>query len=214
MLEKIFYQSHFQPRQERSITDMTNIIRNTTGFAMHIIKEYITPDSIVVDATCGNGHDTLHLAQCGPKRLYAFDLQEQAVASTRDLLVSEGLSEALASGRIKLICASHSDIDAYISSPIDVAVFNLGYLPGSDKAVTTRSGTTSAALSCCLDRLSTGGLVCMTMYSGHPGGREEKEELLETAEALDPGIYHCAYISMINQPSDPPEILLITRKKR
>ena len=180
---------------------MTNIIRNTTGFAMHIIKEYITPDSIVVDATCGNGHDTLHLAQCGPKRLYAFDIQEQAVASTRDLLVSEGLSEALASGRIKLICASHSDIDAYISSPIDVAVFNLGYLPGCDKAVTTRSGTTSAALS-------------MTMYSGHPGGREEKEELLETAEALDPGIYHCAYISMINQPSDPPEILLITRKKR
>lgn len=214
MLEKIFYQSQFQPRSERSITDMTNIIRNTTGFAMHIIKEYITPDSIVVDATCGNGHDTLQLAQCGPKCLYAFDIQKQAVASTRELLVSNGLSGHLDSGRIKLICASHSDIDAYISSPIDVAVFNLGYLPGSNKSVTTRSDTTSAALSFCLDRLSIGGLVCMTMYSGHPGGREEKEALLETAGKLAPGIYHCAYINMINQPSDPPEILLITRKKR
>ena len=68
---------------------MTNIIRNTTGFAMHIIKEYITPYSIVVDATCGNGHDTLHLAQCRPKRLYAFDIQEQAVASTRGTFSSQ-----------------------------------------------------------------------------------------------------------------------------
>ena len=193
---------------------MTNIIRNTTGFAMHIIKEYITPDSIVVDATCGNGHDTLHLAQCGPKRLYAFDIQEQAVTSTRELLVSEGLGDSLDSGRIKLICDSHASIHTYVSSPIDVAVFNLGYLPGSDKTVTTRSETTSDALSCCLDRLSTGGLICITVYSGHPGGREEKEELLKTAESLDPGIYHAAYISMINQPSAPPEILLVTRKKR
>lgn len=191
---------------------MANIIRNTTNFAMHTIKEYIRPDSTVVDATCGNGHDTLKLAQCGPRQLYAFDIQPQAVQSTTERLINGGFESALTSGSIKVICSSHTDLNDYVKTNIDAAVFNLGYLPGSDKTVTTCPDTTTAAVFKCLDKLNPGGIVSVIMYSGHPGGKEEKNALVNAVRKLDSSRFHAAYINMLNQPSDPPEILFITKK--
>ena len=76
-----------------------NLIRSTTAFAMHIIRPYAPSGSVLIDATCGNGHDTLQLARLDPDRLFAFDVQEKAIAATKDQLLQNGYESALESGR-------------------------------------------------------------------------------------------------------------------
>ena len=95
----------------------------------------------------------------------------------------------------------------YVSSPVKLVVFNLGYLPGADKSVTTLTSSTLDAVQSALELLAKDGLVCITMYSGHQQGAEEKHALLEFAENLDSKYWHVSYISMLNQRKNPPEIL-------
>lgn len=192
---------------------MSNIIRKTTELAMHIVSEYTFPGCVIIDATCGNGHDTVALASASPSRLYAFDIQKTAVESTKSLLLTAGYETQLADETISIICDSHENMRSYVELPADVIVFNLGYLPGSDKSKTTRKEATLDAVTASLDILAKDGILCITMYSGHPEGFEEKEMLLKMAESLDSGIYHSAFISFVNQKNSPPEILLITKKK-
>ena len=94
-----------------------------------------------------------------------------------------------------------------------VIVFNLGYLPGGDKEITTHTESTLCALQAALELLRVDGLLCVTVYWGHPSGREEREAVLRWAKNLDKGIYHCVHTDMLNQPNCPPEIVLITKKK-
>ena len=195
---------------------MENIIRQTTELAMHIVRAYVKPGSVVVDATCGNGKDSLALAEMNPAKLYAFDMQEDAVRKTINLLEENGCKGSLADGRINVQQLAHENLLEFFSGKedaLDVVVFNLGYLPGGDKAITTKAQTTLAAVQGAMQLLSPDGLVCITMYSGHPEGKAEKDALLEFAEGLDSAKWHAAYISMPNQKNDPPEILLITRKQ-
>lgn len=191
---------------------MENIIRQTTEFAMHIVRAYVEPGDTVVDATCGNGHDTLALAEMGPARLYAFDVQEAAVRATTERLEANGYRKSITEGRIIVRQMAHEEMVNCIEGPVKTVVFNLGYLPGGDKDLTTKAKTTLAAVQSAMDLLLPNGLICITMYSGHAEGKREKEALLEFAEGLDAGKWHTAYISMPNQKHAPPEILLITRK--
>ncbi|MDO4177052.1 MAG: class I SAM-dependent methyltransferase [Bacillota bacterium] len=206
---------------------MSNLIQSTTKLAMHIAAPYIRPDATLVDATCGNGHDSLALAQAlfadnakadadtdakaDAGRLYAFDIQHQAVEATKTLLEGEGFGEQITKGSIRLICDSHENMDQHLDHA-DVIIFNLGYLPGGDKTLTTTAETTMTAIKDALLLLDAGGLICITMYSGHEAGAYEKAQLLQFAERLDSKQWHVAYINMINQANNPPEILLITRK--
>lgn len=191
---------------------MTNLIRTTTEFAMYIVSGYIKPGDVLVDATCGNGNDTLRLLETSPSRLYAFDIQQTAVDNTRSLLLENGFERSLEDGTVSLICDSHEKISSYVSGPVRAVVFNLGYLPGHDKSNTTAEASTMNAVPSSLELLDTDGLLCITMYSGHAEGKKEKAALLEWASKLDYRRYHTAYISMTNQKNNPPEILLITRK--
>ena len=77
-----------------------NIIQTTTEFAMFIASGYISENNVLIDATCGNGHDTLQLARYAPSKLYAFDRQPDAVAATRERLISEGFEDKLDDGTI------------------------------------------------------------------------------------------------------------------
>ncbi len=193
---------------------MSNLIKNITEFALYIVQDYVSEGDIIVDATCGNGYDTLRLARLSPAKLYAFDIQQEAIEATRKRLCGAGFAEKLEDGSIELICDSHERLTNYVKSSVRAAVFNLGYLPGADKSRTTSASSTLKAVRSCLSLLEPDGLVCITMYSGHPAGRQEKEHLLAFAENLDKRLCHCAYINLINQPAAPPEILLITRKER
>ena len=194
---------------------MNNLLRNTTAIARTICQNYIdefrscSADAApltAVDATCGNGHDTLWLAESCDK-VYGFDIQESAISRTAALLEAHGLAD-----RTQLYCDSHANMTKYISEEIAVIVFNLGYLPSGDKSITTDAQTTLSALASSLSLLRVDGLLCVTMYPGHPAGKSEREAVLAWAALLDKRAYHCIHTDMLNQPDSAPEILFITKK--
>lgn len=192
---------------------MENLVTKPTALSLKILSEYVSEGDAVIDATVGNGHDTLALVKLvgGSGKVYAFDVQEFAINNTKRLLEQEGLI-----ARCELITGSHEFMTASISERdrgrISAAVFNLGYLPGGEKDKTTRAETTLAAVKQALALIRPGGIVAITMYGGHPQGAEEKEVLLRFSANLPQKEYHAGYVSFINQQNSPPELLLITRK--
>lgn len=183
-----------------------NVLKDTTALALTMCLQYAREDGTAVDATCGNGHDTLWLSQHFA-RVYGFDIQKEAVEATR-----RRLDEASAEN-VELILDSHENMDRYVKEPVQVIVFNLGYLPGGSKETSTEAGSTLKALETALDLLDVNGLVSITMYQGHEAGYLERLKVLEWAAGLDKGRYHCVHTSMVNQPNRPPEVLWITKKK-
>lgn len=183
-----------------------NVLKNTTELALVLCQQYVENFSTAVDATCGNGHDTLWLAERFEK-VYGFDIQQAAIDSTSARLKEAGYEN------VKLICDSHHKMADYVEDRPGLILFNLGYLPGGDKEKSTETSTTLDALRSSLKILAKDGLLCVTMYQGHEAGFREREEILSWAQKLDKGIYHCVHTDMINQPNRPPEILWITKKK-
>jgi predicted methyltransferase len=191
-----------------------NLITKTTVWAMEIVGRYVNAGDTVIDGTMGNGHDTLALAKLvGPEgRVIAFDIQPMALENTKALLEAEGMKDHPG---IRLILDSNANVKNYVEpgeAGIAAILFNLGYLPGGDKTVTTTKEETLRAVSDAVELVKPGGLVAAVLYSGHEQGAEEKQALLDWAKELPAKAYHVAYISMWNQKKCPPEILLITRK--
>ena len=188
---------------------MTNLITKTTELAMSVTLAYIKPGDTGVDATCGSGQDTVALARAVGEEghVFAFDIQKKALLLTEARLHSHGYTN------VKLVMQSFAEMSGHIPANSAAAVvFNLGYLPGGDHSITTVAGTTLAGLDAALRTVRPGGIVTVVLYDGHDEGREEKQRVLEWAEALDPGRYHAAFVSLINQQNHPPEILWITKK--
>ena len=191
-----------------------NLITKTTVWAMEIVGRYVKPGDTVIDGTMGNGHDTLALAKLvGPEgTVIAFDIQPMALENTKALLEAEGMKDHPG---IRLILDSNANVKNYVEpgeAGIAAILFNLGYLPGGDKTVTTTKEETLRAVSDAVELVKPGGLVATVLYSGHEQGEEEKQALLDWAKELPAKAFHVAYISMWNQKKCPPEILLITRK--
>ena len=183
-----------------------NLLTKNSEIARMIWDRYVNENSVVIDATCGNGNDTLFLA-LRTNKVYAFDIQQQAVRNTEELLKRHELNNC------NVICDSHEKIDEYVNEGIDLAVYNLGYLPKGDKSITTTAEKTLISLEKVLKLLNVNGLVSITLYWGHPEGRIEREKVLEYVRTLDESQYHVLYMQLINQQKTPPELLLITKKK-
>jgi len=147
--------------------------------AQRWVKERVGPGDVVVDATAGNGSDTLFLARTvGPQGLvYAFDVQAEALASTERRLLAEPEPGSLA--QVKLTLAGHETMAEVIPSDqhgrIAAAMFNLGYLPGASSPLITKPETTLAALDSALKLLRGGGILTVVVYPGHEGGLEEAD---------------------------------------
>ena len=182
-----------------------NILSKTTELAKAICEKYADKGKTAVDATCGNGHDTIWLAEIFG-RVYAFDIQESAAEATRHLAESSGFDN------VTVINDGHQNMGNYVSEKVGLVMFNLGYLPGGDKNVVTETATTLEAIETALSLLEKDGLVCIIMYPGHPQGAAEKKAVLEMAASLNKGKYHCVRTDMVNQPETAPEILFITLK--
>lgn len=154
-----------------------------------LLAETLSLGDVALDATCGNGHDTLFLAQqVGPTgRVYGFDLQQDALAKTQKRLSQAGLDN------VTLHRACHSRIGELIPfeyhGRIRSVTFNLGYLPGGDKTFVTRAETTLAAIESALKLLSPGGILTVVAYVGHPGGPEEADAVAELLHSLPPDAY-------------------------
>ena len=165
---------------------------------------------VILDATAGNGKDTLFLASHAPlcSKMWVFDVQLQALNNTRRLLDSYGIKMD-----ITYILDSHSHIDWYISQPIDVITFNLGYLPGGDHGICTQSSTTLSALEKCCHLLASGGFITIVAYPGHPAGREEALSVESFLQSLNQRYYTVARWQMINQKNHPPVLYALAKKE-
>jgi predicted methyltransferase len=154
-------------------------------YTKQLLESVIERGDCVVDMTAGNGHDTQFLAECvGPEgRVLAFDGQAQAIEESTRRLDEAGILE-----RVDLDHESHIHVSARLSDerrPVRAGVFNLGYLPGSDKSITTTGEETLEALDALLSVLAPGGLVVLVVYHGHLEGKRERDAVLDYVTALE-----------------------------
>lgn len=173
----------------------------------YFINTYIKPGDVAVDATAGNGNDTLKLCRSVTEsgKVYAFDIQEFALCETKKKLEKENFANA------KLICDSHSNMDKHITEKVDCVVFNLGYLPGGDHSLQTRYTTTIEAIEKSLCLLKESGFISVTVYYGKNSGTEEKEMVLEYLKNLNHKLYTVTLHDFFNRPNNPPLTAIITK---
>lgn len=165
------------------------------------LSAHIKVGGVVADFTMGNGHDTAFLSKAVGEngRVYAFDIQEKALESTRKTLADENCSD-----NCTLICDSHSNLLEYIKEPICAGVFNLGYLPGgNNKALTTMRATTKKAVEDAISILDKDGIVLIAVYPGHEEGRLEGEMLDEFLRGYDRKKICVSRFQIINSPTSP-----------
>ncbi|UOQ46094.1 methyltransferase domain-containing protein [Halobacillus salinarum] len=182
-------------------------------YAHDLLKNTISKGDIVIDGTCGNGHDTAFLAQLVGSEgfVYGFDLQSQAITNTSSRVAQHGMDN-----RVELFHTSHSNLNKLIAEEhkgkIQGAIYNLGYLPGSDKTVITTPEETVSSLQQLIELLNHGGMAVVVVYHGHPGGEEEKHAVVSFAESLNQTHYEVLKYQFINQQNSPPFILAIEKK--
>ena len=183
-------------------------LRNARRLAADYMTRQVAAGDIVVDATMGNGYDTLFL--CGlvgaSGRVYAFDVQPGALERT-----AVRLEEAGVRARATLLLAGHETMEAHVVGQPSAVMFNLGWLPGSPHGVTTRVDTTLAAVDAAVRMVMPGGLVSICVYPGHEEGKRERQALLDWAGALSVRRYNVLEHRFLNASDDTPLLILVQK---
>ena len=174
--------------------------------AHDFLAQVITQEDIVVDATMGNGHDTLFLAKLA-KQVYAFDIQEQALEKTSQRLQEAGLTNA------ELVLQGHETVDQFVRE-VKAAIFNLGYLPSADKSIITQPQTTLDALDKLCHMLVKGGRIAIMIYYGHEGGDIERDAVMDFVSQLPQQEYTATIYRTLNQINNPPFLVMIEKLER
>lgn len=186
-----------------------------------MLKDIINTNDVVVDATMGNGYDTQFLAELGAN-VYAFDVQEEALNATEKRLDDAGiknqifeknLSNLLTEPSVNLVLSGHEKLSEYVKEPIKAAIFNLGYLPKTDKSVVTKADTTLTALDALTNQLVVGGRIAVMIYYGHEGGMEEKDAVIKWTSSLPQKDWEVTSYAPLNQIHTPPILVLIEKRK-
>ena len=174
--------------------------------AHELVLDRLAKGDHALDATVGNGHDTTFLANCvGPEGIvYGFDIQKSAILSTREK--AAGLSQ------VELHHRGHEELAEVVEGPLKAVMFNLGYLPSGDKAVTTQPASTISALDSATCLLSPGGIITVVVYPGHPGGEKEASVVEEWCRALSQEQFAVVRYGFLNQRNSPPFLIAVERR--
>ncbi|MBQ7820709.1 MAG: class I SAM-dependent methyltransferase [Clostridia bacterium] len=183
---------------------MIDLLTLEKSFLLPHIKEGAT----AVDYTMGNGHDTAFLSKAVGEsgKVYAFDIQESALVSTAGNLKSEGCPD-----NYRLICASHHRVKEFVNEPVKIGMFNLGYLPGGDKRITTLRETTIAAVKAAIDLMDTDAALLIAVYPGHEEGEIEGEMLTELFASYSRYKYCIGKFRLCNSPTSPYFFIIETK---
>lgn len=184
------------------------VLRNARHLAADYMRAVIRPGDTVVDATMGNGKDTQFLAELVGEggRVYAFDVQAEAVERTRERLTQAGLA-----GRATLLYAGHETMAQHVPAGVAAVMFNLGWLPGAAHGVTTRTDTTLAAVEAAISLLAPGGAATVCVYPGHEEGARELNALLAYASGLSVRAYNVLHHRFLNAKEGTPQLILIQK---
>jgi len=184
------------------------VLPNVLEVARRLIVERIQPGELAIDATMGNGNDTLFLCKTVGEqgRVIAYDIQPEAMEKTRVRLEREGVLD-----RVELVLASHEEMSRITEKPAAI-MFNLGYLPGGDKEITTKAESTIRAIEAGISLLRPGGIMTIIVYWGHPAGETEKEAVAHYCQKLDQTQYLVLQYQYLNQQNQAPFLLAIERR--
>ena len=184
-------------------------LKSARYLAADILQRAVSPGDTVVDATMGNGKDTLFL--CGlvgeTGRVYAFDVQEQAVENTKARLQEAGVFN-----RARLFCRGHEHMKELAPPGVSAVVFNLGWLPGGDHQITTRWETTRQAVESALELLSPRGVMVICAYPGHAEGGRERQALMDLLSALPPQRFNVLRQQFLNAGPGAPECFVAQKQ--
>lgn len=183
---------------------MIDLLEMHKDFILRHLKE----GDVCADFTMGNGHDTEFLSKTVGEggKVYAFDIQKAAVESTEKNLKAAGCPE-----NYVLINDSHHNLKKYITEPIKAGMFNLGYLPGGDKSITTMRETTLPAIMDAIDMLGKDACLNIAVYPGHKEGELEGEEICEMLSKLSRYKLCVTKVKILNSPTSPYFIFVETK---
>ncbi len=184
------------------------VIKNSLHQSHEIIIKAVKSGDTVIDATAGNGGDTVFLAGLvGPEgRVWSFDIQEQAREKTLEKLKANGLESV-----VTQICDSHANMDDYVHEPVKAVMFNLGYLPGGDHNIGTRGASTIVAINKAMELIEINGIITVVVYYGGDSGFEEKEQVLGFVRTIDCKRFTVSQTEFVNQINCPPILICIEK---
>lgn len=187
------------------------MLEKAIEYSHQLLKRIVQEGDTVIDATVGNGKDTLFLATLVGKNgtVIGFDIQDKAIQHTY-----EKLQEVELQSQVELHQIGHEHVELFLPKEelISAAIFNLGYLPGGNKEITTEKETTLKSVSAILPSLKIGGFLLLVVYSGHSDGMLEKEALLNYVKELDQSKYTVLLYQFINQKNTPPFLIAIEKR--
>ena len=177
-------------------------------FARNLLEKVVVKGDRVIDATCGNGWDTVFLSHLVGEegKVYAFDVQEEAIERAGARLREAQIKQ------VDLILDGHENVLKYVNAEVSAAIFNLGYLPGSDKTITTHGPTTWKAVVDILSLLAVGGIIVLVIYHGHEAGKVERAEIEAALVSLDPRKAEVLRYEFLNK-NNAPYVIAIEKLK-
>ncbi|MEK3725782.1 class I SAM-dependent methyltransferase [Paenibacillus sp. FSL H8-0034] len=185
------------------------------NYAHKLVEQLVGPGDTVVDATAGNGGDTLFLARLvGPEgTVHAFDIQQQAIAATKQRLAQAQPDYS----HVRLHLCSHAELESHVPEAafqqIGAVMFNLGYLPGGDHQAVTTPSATIPALQAAAASLRKGGILTIVLYTGHQGGEDEAAAVRAWAEQLPQKQFQVLEYRFMNQRNHPPYLIAVEKLK-
>ena len=178
---------------------MAQTLERVLPFSKNLLEKALKPGDVAIDGTAGNGYDTLFLAEIVGEsgHVYSFYVQEEAIQSTQTKLKEADINH------VTLIHDGHQHVLNYVKQPISAAIFNLGYLPGSDQSITTHGETTWKAVTDILSLLKKNGIIILVVYHGHEEGKVERHYLEQCFETLDTKTTQVLTYQFINRKTAP-----------
>lgn len=182
------------------------IFNNPSDICDYYIKEVIKEGDSVVDATVGNGNDTLKLSNAVGEsgKVYGFDIQKEAIMSAK--------GKDYTYNNVEFFNETHSEMDRFVSGKVKAVFFNLGYLPGGDHNISTKSETTLPAIEKSMSRLLPGGIIVLVIYRGGDSGFSESESVVSYLKGIDYKQFNVLFFDYINRPKNPPMVCVIQKK--
>ncbi|MCX7923288.1 MAG: methyltransferase domain-containing protein [Clostridia bacterium] len=185
-----------------------SIIKNSLGQSHDIVRQVVAKGDCVIDATAGNGNDTVFLAELVGEsgKVYSFDIQDRAIENTKKKLADKNLID-----RVVLVKDGHQNMDIHVKEKVRAVMFNLGYLPGGDHNIGTKGSTTIKAITKAMELIGTNGIISIVVYYGGDSGFGEKEEVMEFIEKIECRQFTVMKTEFINQVNCPPILVCIEK---
>lgn len=180
---------------------MFKYVGNISDLSHYIIKDFVHNKKVAIDGTLGNGYDTDFLSSLFDK-VYAFDIQKEACENYI----------AKNKGNVNIINDSHHLFNNYINEKVDCIMYNLGFLPGGNKEITTLHKTSLESIRAGLDILNNGGIMTICIYRGHNEGKLEETCILEYLKTLPKNEFGVMSQAYLNRQSNSPLLVVIEKK--